>query len=103
MQDYYLVKWKGYSAKENTWEPAKHLEMVQDMVDEFEESKAEKPKKASPKPAAKPAAKSKSPPKRPKTANTRFMTTKPKRGGASKREASEPAPSASKRAKGQKK
>ena len=42
----YLVKWKGYPASQNTWEPPANLEEVQDMVDAFENKK---------KPAAAPA------------------------------------------------
>ena len=33
----YLIKWVGYSPKDNTWEPVDHLENVRYMVDEFEQ------------------------------------------------------------------
>ena len=35
----YLVKWKGYPASQNTWEPPKNLDTVKDMVQAFEKSK----------------------------------------------------------------
>ncbi|PQK11029.1 hypothetical protein BB8028_0002g13470 [Beauveria bassiana] len=33
---WYRVKWKGWSAKHNTWEPKKNLANCQDLIDEFE-------------------------------------------------------------------
>ncbi len=33
----YLIKWKGYSKEESTWEPIQHLKFVKEMVKEFEE------------------------------------------------------------------
>ncbi|MCQ2819695.1 MAG: chromo domain-containing protein [archaeon] len=33
---YYLVKWKGYSMAECTYEPLKHLKKVMDLVEEYE-------------------------------------------------------------------
>lgn len=35
----YLIKWKGYSDSQNTWEPLKHLSMCGEMVDEFNRAK----------------------------------------------------------------
>ena len=32
----YLVKWKGYEAFDNTWEPVENLESSQELIDEFE-------------------------------------------------------------------
>merc|ERR1712107_831225 len=32
----YLVKWKGYDASDNTWEPIDNLESSQELIDEFE-------------------------------------------------------------------
>ena len=34
----YLIKWKGYSEKESTWEPLSHLKYIQYMIKEFEEN-----------------------------------------------------------------
>lgn len=31
----YLIKWKGYSATENTWEPTKHLQSCRNMIKRF--------------------------------------------------------------------
>ena len=39
---YYLIKWVGYSSKENTWEPIEHLSNVIYMVEEFEQKQEEK-------------------------------------------------------------
>ncbi|KAM3453263.1 hypothetical protein MY3296_003854 [Beauveria thailandica] len=33
---WYRVKWKGWSAKHNTWEPKKNLASCQDLIEEFE-------------------------------------------------------------------
>jgi len=81
----FLVKWKGYPASDNTWEPADNLaDECQDMMDELEEKKgggSEKEEKEKKKPGRKPT-----PAKRSKTQNTRFMTMKPKREGAGKRD-----------------
>merc|ERR1712012_27957 len=32
----YLVKWKGYDASDNTWDPVENLESSQELIDEFE-------------------------------------------------------------------
>ena len=32
----YLIKWKGYSIAECTWEPISHLSLAVDMVEEFD-------------------------------------------------------------------
>ena len=75
----FLVKWKGYPASQNTWEPVGHLDDCKEEMKAFEKkttkspiAKKAAPAKKSPTPAKKEA-------KRPKTANTRAMTTKPKR------------------------
>ena len=31
----YLIKWKGYSENESTWEPLSHLKYIQEHVKEF--------------------------------------------------------------------
>mmetsp|Transcript_45104 Transcript_45104/g.118280 ORF Transcript_45104/g.118280 Transcript_45104/m.118280 type:complete len:328 (-) Transcript_45104:369-1352(-) len=42
----FLVKWKGFAAKQNTWEPAAHLKGLEDEMAEAEAAKAPKaPKK----------------------------------------------------------
>ena len=33
----YLIKWKGYSINESTWEPLSHLKYIKDSIKEFEE------------------------------------------------------------------
>jgi hypothetical protein len=34
----YLVRWEGYSAKHDTWEPGSNLiQNAQDLIDEFDE------------------------------------------------------------------
>lgn len=39
----YFVKWKGYTAKENTWESAANLEHAADLVKEYEATADKKP------------------------------------------------------------
>ncbi|KAL2165380.1 hypothetical protein VTH06DRAFT_678 [Thermothelomyces fergusii] len=55
MEHMYLVKWKGYPASENTWEPKKNLGGALDLVREFEAAK----KKAEAEEAARKAAEKK--------------------------------------------
>ncbi|TPX17228.1 uncharacterized protein E0L32_003346 [Thyridium curvatum] len=45
-QHMYLVKWKGYSDKDNTWEPKRNLSGCADLIQKFEASnkKARKPR-----------------------------------------------------------
>ncbi|KAJ6785382.1 hypothetical protein PWT90_04540 [Aphanocladium album] len=38
---WYQVKWKGWSAKHNTWEPKKNLASCQTLIEEFEKTEAE--------------------------------------------------------------
>ena len=38
---YYLVKWKGYSVEENTWEPKSHLSHAKEALKEFHQSRQE--------------------------------------------------------------
>ena len=33
----YLVRWKGYGAHEDTWEPVQHLEHAPEKLHEFEQ------------------------------------------------------------------
>jgi len=40
-KDQYLVWWKGYMAKEDTWKPRENLENIEDLVREFEEEHGE--------------------------------------------------------------
>ncbi|KAJ3470202.1 hypothetical protein MRS44_000301 [Fusarium solani] len=37
-EHFYFVKWKGYSAKENTWEPKKNLGNCRNLIWEFEKT-----------------------------------------------------------------
>jgi len=37
----YLVKWKGYTAEENTWEGLENLKNVMEKVEEFEKGRFE--------------------------------------------------------------
>jgi hypothetical protein len=34
-KDQYLVRWKGFTPADDTWEPVKHLETVQELVQEY--------------------------------------------------------------------
>ena len=38
----YLVKWKGYSSSDNTWEPKKNLKKLTQIIDEYENGIGEK-------------------------------------------------------------
>ena len=44
----YLIKWKGYSDNESTWEPISHLKYILDQVKEFEEKYEKKNNKSKP-------------------------------------------------------
>jgi len=39
----YLVKWKGCSEDENTWEPPEHLEHAKELVEEFRRENPDMP------------------------------------------------------------
>lgn len=53
MEHMYLVKWKGFAASDNTWEPRKNLDHAAAMIKAFE---VKKPKKTEAKAAKQPAA-----------------------------------------------
>ena len=38
----YLVKWKGYTAEENTWEELENLKNAMEKIEEFEKERFEK-------------------------------------------------------------
>ncbi len=38
----YLVKWKGYTVKENTWEGLENLKNAMEKIEEFEKERFEK-------------------------------------------------------------
>jgi len=40
-RDRYLVQWRGYMVKEDTWEPRENLGNIQELVDRFEEKYGE--------------------------------------------------------------
>jgi len=40
MEHKYLVKWEGYSAKDNTWEPRKNLQGCEALIADYMEDKA---------------------------------------------------------------
>jgi len=42
MQHQYLVKWKGFSAKDNTWEPKVNLARCSDLMAAYENRTAKK-------------------------------------------------------------
>lgn len=44
-QKYYLVKWKGYSEKENTWEPQRNFSTNPKIIEEYENEIKNKEKK----------------------------------------------------------
>ncbi|VUC22823.1 unnamed protein product [Clonostachys rosea] len=44
MEHFYKVQWKGYSSKENTWEPKSNLASCQDALKEYERQKKKKNK-----------------------------------------------------------
>lgn len=35
-EPYYLVKWKGYGADQNTWEPIRHLDNANEKLKEWQ-------------------------------------------------------------------
>jgi hypothetical protein len=51
----YLIRWRGYTAKDDTWEPEEHLHEVRDLIDEFEHGNQPPP---TPSPAPTPKVKS---------------------------------------------
>ncbi|KAK1755222.1 CHRromatin Organization modifier domain-containing protein [Echria macrotheca] len=54
MEHMYLVKWKGYSSEENTWEPRKNLSHATELVKAFEAKKKRIKTEAAPAAAPKP-------------------------------------------------
>lgn len=41
-EHFYLVKWKGFAAKENTWEPKKNLGRCHQAIQEYEKRSSKK-------------------------------------------------------------
>ncbi len=52
MEHMYLVKWKGYPASQNTWEPKKNLVHAADLVKKADQKRKQAEKEA-PEPAVK--------------------------------------------------
>ncbi|CAF1295864.1 unnamed protein product [Adineta ricciae] len=42
-QVYYLIKWKGYSSKDNTWEPETNVDNCLNLIQEFESRQSMRP------------------------------------------------------------
>ena len=45
----YLVKWVGYDASDNTWEPIQHLDSAKELLKAFYEKRIQQREKATPK------------------------------------------------------
>ena len=43
----YLIKWKGYSVSESTWEPVENLNYIKDLINEYNNALLKKRKKSS--------------------------------------------------------
>ena len=41
-KDWYLVQWRGYIAKEDTWKPRENLGNIQELIEEFEKQNGER-------------------------------------------------------------
>lgn len=83
-QSVYLIKWKGYSEEDNTWEPKQNLNHAADLLKEYEANKKKPaPKKTAPKKAVpkKAAAKKAAAPKKKAAASPKKKAAPAKAAG----------------------
>jgi hypothetical protein len=50
IQSWYLVKWKGYGHKDNTWEPVRHFDQYPELLQQFYQRRSAVTQVATPRP-----------------------------------------------------